>query len=287
VPEIRAATVEDAGQVFRLLDERSRDAFGKSEVSRPLVEAELRRSIDDRFVAEAGGNLVGYAHVGPMGDVVVATSDGTAADDLLARIEERARERHVRTLEATVARQDALFHTLVQRAGFEHDRDILRMWRALDRSIDAPEWPNDVALRSYERPDAERVKSLLDSAYTWDTNYVPRPTEEWAAYMTQHDEFDPSLWFLAERHGDLVACALHWKEHRRQGWLKDLAVAESDRGTGLGKSLVRQGLRSYAKRGVARVGLKVDAANPTGAAELYEREGFVTDQRLEVWRKSL
>jgi hypothetical protein len=35
------------------------------------------------------------------------------------------------------------------------------------------------------------------------------------------------------------------------------------------------------------VGLKVDAANPTGAADLYAREGFVTDQRLEIWRKAL
>ncbi len=56
---------------------------------------------------------------------------------------------------------------------------------------------------------------------------------------------------------------------------------ERERGAGLGKSLVRHGLRAYAERGVERVGLKVDAANPTGATELYAREGFVTDQRLE------
>ena len=29
--------------------------------------------------------------------------------------------------------------------------------------------------------------------------------------MTDHDEFDPAMWFLAERDGELVACALHWK----------------------------------------------------------------------------
>jgi len=39
-----------------------------------------------------------------------------------------------------------------------------------------------------------------------------------------------SLWFLVERDGELVACAIHWKEHGRRGWLKDIAVHASERG---------------------------------------------------------
>lgn len=287
MPEIRAATLDDAGQVFELLDARSRAAFGRSEVSRPLVEGELRRSIDDRFVADDRGRVVGYAHVRPTHEVVVASADAATADDLLSRLEDRARERDIDVIEATVMAQDAPFHALVGRAGFAHDRDILRMWRVLDRGLSSPRWPDDVALRTYDDDDAARVKSLLDEAYAWDARYVPQPLEEWRAYMTDHDEFDPSLWFLAERGSELVACALHWKEGRRRGWLKDLAVAEHARGAGLGTSLVRHGLLAYAERDVERVGLKVDAANPTGAVALYGREGFVTDQRLEIWRKRL
>jgi ribosomal protein S18 acetylase RimI-like enzyme len=287
VPEIRAATVDDAEQVFELLDARSRAAFGRSEVSRRFVDAELARSIDDRFVAEAGGRVVGYAHLLPTQQVVVATGDAAIADSLLAHVEERARERGADAIEATVVAQDALFHALVERAGFAHDGDILRMWRVLDGDVDAPRWPDGLVLRTYEDGDAARVKSLLDTAYEWDAHYVPRSLEAWLAFMTDHDEFDPSLWFLVERDGELVACALHWKEQARRGWLKDIAVTESARGAGLGKSLVRHGLRAYADRDVERVGLKVDAANPTGAAALYEREGFVTDQRLEIWRKAL
>ena len=49
---------------------------------------------------------------------------------------------------------------------------------------------------------------------------------------------------------------------------------------GLGKALLQHGFREYARRGAARVGLKVDATNPTGAPQLYERVGFVTDQPL-------
>ena len=36
-----------------------------------------------------------------------------------------------------------------------------------------------------------------------------------------------------------------------------------------------------------QVGLKVDSTNPTGAPRLYERLGFVTDQRLGIWVKRL
>jgi len=142
-------------------------------------------------------------------------------------------------------------------------------------------------VRTFDDRDGPEVKALLDEAYAWDATYTPQSFDEWRSYMTDHDEFDPSLWFLVERDDMLVACALYWKEHNRRGWLKDIAVREEARGAGLGKSLIRHGLRAYSAHGAQRVGLKVDAANPTGAADLYAREGFVIDQHLEIWRKTL
>ena len=73
----------------------------------------------------------------------------------------------------------------------------------------------------------------------------------------------------------------------RTGFLKDLAVREAERGRGLGAALVQQGLAEFARRGVAAVELKVDAANPTGAVRLYERLGFVLERREAVWASSL
>jgi ribosomal protein S18 acetylase RimI-like enzyme len=99
--------------------------------------------------------------------------------------------------------------------------------------------------------------------------------------MTAHDEFDPELWFLVERDGELVACALHWKEHEGRGWVKDLAVRESERGRGLARALLHHGFRAYAGRGAERVGLKVDSRNPTGALELYGSVGFVVDPTFD------
>lgn len=287
MPEIRAATVDDAEQVFELLDARSRAAFGSSEVSRPLVLGEIGRSVEDRFVAEQNGRLVGYAHVRPTHDVVVATDESKTADALLACVEERARARDISAIEATVVAADVPFHSLVQRSGFAHERVILRMWRLLDEAVSAPAWLAGVTVRTFEDRDGPKVKALLDEAYAWDPHYAPLSYDEWRDYMTGHDEFDPSLWFLVERNRAIVACALHWKEQNGRGWLKDIAVHESMRGAGIGKSLIRHGLLAYGQRGVERVGLKVDEANPTGAPGLYAREGFVIDQHLEIWRKAL
>ncbi|MGN6798961.1 MAG: GNAT family N-acetyltransferase [Gaiellaceae bacterium] len=287
MPEIRALTVDDAEQVFELLDARSRAAFGTSETSRSLVLGELHRSPNGRFVAVDGGRVVGYAHVRPTHDVVVATADAAIADALLARVEEHARAQEIASIEASVVAADEPLHSLVGRSGFIHERVILRMWRMLDEEIAAPTWIAGVTVRAYDDRDGPAVKTLLDDAYEWDAHHFAQSYDEWHSYMTDHAEFDPSLWFLAERHGELIGCALHWKEHNGRGWLKDLAVHESARGAGLGKSLIRHGLRAYNARGVERVGLKVDEANPTGAVGLYAREGFVVDQHLEIWRKPL
>ena len=64
-------------------------------------------------------------------------------------------------------------------------------------------------------------------------------------------------------------------------------MREDERGRGLAKALIHHGFKEYAARGVERVGLKVDSTNPTGAPQLYERLGFVTDQRLGIWLKRL
>jgi mycothiol synthase len=288
VPEIRAATLDDVGEVYALLDARSRATFGISELSRRYVEGDFRRADADRFVAVAAGVIVGYAHLTSAHELVHAASDAGVADALLERVEARARERGFDAIEVTVVAEDKPLDELVRRAAFSHERDVLRMWRGLDEDVPQPAWPEGVAVRTYEDADGPRVHALLDEAYgAWDATYVPLAHDAWLAFMTDHEEFDPALWFLVEREGTLAACALHWHVHQRRGWVKDIAVRESERGAGLGKALLHEGFRAYAARGAERVGLKVDATNPTGAIALYEQLGFVTDRRYGIWRKEL
>jgi GNAT superfamily N-acetyltransferase len=68
---------------------------------------------------------------------------------------------------------------------------------------------------------------------------------------------------------------------------QDLVVSASD--AAVGDSLLARAEEHARTRGfgVQRVGLKVDAANPTGALELYERAGFVIERHHETWAKPL
>jgi mycothiol synthase len=288
VTTIRTATWGDFDEVVELLSARSRAAFGISQVKAIDVRYRWELPGYERWVAVDNDRLVGYSALDGTQDVVHAAADPDVGDMLLEQLEERAQQRGFDHLSVIVVPEDVPLWSLVERNGFQRDRDVLRMWRTLNGDLPDPRWGAGVALRTYTNDDGERVHALLDEAYAgWDPNYVARSHESWLSFMTGHDDFDPALFFLVERDGDLVACALHWKELDGQGWVKDIVVRESERGQGLGKALLQHAFRTYADRGVRRVGLKVDSTNPTGAPQLYERLGFVTDQRLSVWIKRL
>jgi mycothiol synthase len=286
--EIRAFGHADFDQVFDLLDARSRAAFGISEQNREVVRQWLSVPGTGGWVAIEDGRVVGHATLNESHDVAITASSAELNDALLATIEEHARERGFDNLVVIASREDEPLDALVRRGGFSLDREVWRMWRPLDGDLPEAQWPDSVTLRTYTDADGERVHALLDSAYVgWDDEYVAQSHDGWLAFMTDHDEFDPELWFLVERDGELVACALHWKEHQRRGWVKDIVVAETERGNGLGTSLLHHAFRAYAARDVEQVGLKVDSTNPTGAPQLYKRVGFRTDRRYGTWIKRL
>ncbi len=95
----------------------------------------------------------GYASVDGAQDVVVASRDEGINDALLAAAVERAHTRGFRHLRALVASGDEPFGALVERAGFAHESDLLRMWRRLDGDLPNPVWPADVSVRTYSDDD--------------------------------------------------------------------------------------------------------------------------------------
>ncbi len=244
---------------------------------------------DIGWVAVDEDRIVGHTALDGSGDASVLAQEPAVGDALVTRVVERARERGFAYVAITVDSGDERLTELVKRNAFTLDREILRMWRPLNGDLPEPMWADGISVRTYAPADGERVQAVLDAQYGgWDADYVARPHDAWLAFMTQHDDFDPAMWFLAERDGELVGCALHWKESKeRRGWVKDIAVSSSERGKGIGRALLHHAFRAYAERGVEQVGLKVDSTNPSGALQLYDRLGFVTDQRLGIWVRRL
>jgi GNAT superfamily N-acetyltransferase len=268
---MRAVTEDDLGAVSALLGTAA--AYVRSDWKVPSFD--LRR---DAWIAEDGGRAVGYAAVTAGERLAHVAADPGVADALLAAAVARARERGFGRLR--IGGESGL----VRRPPFELETETLAMQRPLSEPIPVPEWPPGIAVRTFEPADGAAVHRLLDDAYrAWDSRYVPIAHDDWLRWMTGDIDFDPTVWWLAERDGDLVGCALHW----RSGWLKDLAARSSERGRGLGAALVLTGLAEFARRGTERVGLKVDAANPTAAVSLYERLGFAVERWETTWALTL
>jgi ribosomal protein S18 acetylase RimI-like enzyme len=203
---------------------------------------------------------------------------------LLEQIEARAREEGIPQLTFVIPETDEPAWRAYERAGFALLTVVLEMAVDFDAPPPDPARALGVALRTYTDADAHAVRGLLDDAYTgWDESYVPFTHEDWVAFMTDHDSFDPACWFLAEAGGALAGVCLTWKE----GWIKDLAVAPAARSRGLGELLLRHAFARLYERGVRKVGLKVDAHNPTSAIRLYERVGMRVVKRHRAYLKKL
>ena len=112
-----------------------------------------------------------------------------------------------------------------------------------------------------------------------------RPHADWLAFMTEHEDFDPDLWFLVERDGELVACGLHWRTFQQRGWVKDIVVRESERGKGLGEGAAAARLPRLrrARRDARWLEGRLDESDRRAAA--LRAHGFVTDQRYGIWIK--
>ena len=73
----------------------------------------------------------------------------------------------------------------------------------------------------------------------------------------------------------------------KRGWLHSVFTRRPWRKRGLANALINRSLVLLKERGMDYGVLGVDADNPTGALGLYERNGFVVEERSTAWRKPL
>jgi ribosomal protein S18 acetylase RimI-like enzyme len=138
----------------------------------------------------------------------------------------------------------------------------------------APTWPAGVGLRTFRPEDAAAVHALFEHGYRRGGGSVA-PFATWLEATTTDDEFESSLFFLAESGGELTGAALCWTS----AFVKDLVVHETWRRRGLGEALLRHVFATFAARGSPAVDLKVQSDNDA-AVRLYERLGMRVVERL-------
>ncbi|MEX2457974.1 MAG: GNAT family N-acetyltransferase [Actinomycetota bacterium] len=303
----RGVTREDAPAILDVIAASDRVLIGEvdyeaedlaDEWGRPRFDLEF----DPFVLVTPVGSLVAYAYVweSEPGRVVVSWSAVHPDHDteeieayLLARIEARAREKlagaepGAATLRNVAYEIETIAPVLLRREGFEPVRHFWRMAIRLRGDEQPPEAPAGVRLRDFD-PDADAgaVHGVLLEAFADHWGTPTGPFEDWTQDFMAGEEYDPTLWVVAED-VEQVAGSLLARRTGDRGWIAELGVRPAWRGRGIGAALLRTSFARFAARGVSEVILSVDSDNVTGATRLYERVGMTSSFRFDFYEKRL
>jgi ribosomal protein S18 acetylase RimI-like enzyme len=107
-------------------------------------------------------------------------------------------------------------------------------------------------------------------------------------------DVDTSLWRVAWAGDEVAGVVMNGIFHGeneelgvRRGWLEHVSVRRPWRGRGLAKALCAASFDALREAGMDEAWLGVDAANPTGALQLYEGLGFSVVRRWEAFARPL
>jgi len=213
---------------------------------------------------------------------------------LLSRILERAaaiaaheHERDAPTIGIWAAQGDEMRRRLFSAAGFARTRVFYLMAIATADLPDPPLWPAGIELRPFRRPDDERAfHAAVEESFAGQFRWFYEPFEEWRGRVFSHPSLDLELWAIA-RDGDEIAGVVKGQPEGDLGHVDMLAVRKPWRGRGLGLALLVHAFHLLQAHGFATITLGVDAENPTGALDLYERAGMSVRHRFDFYEKPL
>ena len=150
-------------------------------------------------------------------------------------------------------------------------------------------WPVDTAKHLRAIWDAK------EEAFADHWGHGPRSEVDFLAWR-DNPTAEHALWQIAwdTASGEIAGVSMNTIFHAdnahygfKRGWIETLGVRRMWRGRGLAKALLLASMRQMQAAGMTEVMLGVDAANPTGALQLYETMGFRRDKDSAVWRKKI
>ena len=295
---LRSATRRDAPEIAELLNLISRDLAGTFDTA-----PEIARWFDlprlETVVAHADGRLVGYADLQSASDenakfaldlrVHPDRPDASAA--MLIELESRAAvvAAPVASLRAYVPGANKALAAVLRSGGYEPIRHSFVMEIELDEAPDAP-LPEGFSLRAFCVGDEAAVHAAHMASFADHWGFEAEPYEEWATANLEREDFDGSLWLLAETGDELagiILCRLADDARGPVGWVSILGVLPAHRRAGLGSALLLAAFGELHARGRGRIGLGVDGENTTNAVRLYERAGMRVVRRTDEYERRL
>jgi mycothiol synthase len=230
-------------------------------------------------------SVYGYVHPEYRGRGVGACLVGWGERWMRDRISQAPEDARV-VVQHYVSASNESARRLLEGAGYAPVRGVYTMAIDLEQAPPPPEWPEGLRVRAFA-PGQDEVAThgAVEDAFRdlWGRPYSPF---ERFVKMTEHEVFDPSLWFLAWD-GQEIAGAILCKLVVGQGWVDVVGVRRPWRGRGLGLALLRHAFGEYQRRAIKRVALSVDAESVTGAPRLYSRAGMHVTNNYIVYQREL
>jgi mycothiol synthase len=242
-------------------------------------------------VAERDGRLVGYLDAvkrrGGAVELDVRTTDLEVAKALLAVGATYAEDGVARVV---VQGDDHVLRAAAEADGWRPVRHSFQMRIDVHDDLPEPRWPEGITTSTMQPGDEHGLHEANNEAFADDWAFVPEPFEQWSSEAFGRENFDPELVLVAKEDGEVAGYSIngwHASGDPQFGWVGSLGVRPQWRRRGLATALLHQSFRDFRDRGATRVGLGVDAENPTGAVDLYERVGMRVVRRNTSYEKRL
>lgn len=148
--------------------------------------------------------------------------------------------------------------------------------------------PEDVRITPYGHDQDRAVHAVHMAAFRDQWGHQDRDFESWAALTVRSEAFRPQLSRLAFAGDTIVGYVLGYdNDVPGRFYLGQVGTAAVWRGRGVATSLLAEVLAAAGQAGYTHAALDTDADNPTGAAGIYAKVGFVTDQHIVVYHQTV
>ncbi|MEV6967222.1 GNAT family N-acetyltransferase [Hamadaea sp. NPDC051192] len=283
----RPATTADAAALARLRTAiREESGHGRAAAEADVVREFTEYATPDSvLLAEADGDLVGWAYAEPGGD----GSRRFLPGGVLPAHQGRGIGRHLLGWQLDrfgpaglpmigCRSTDAATQALLRRFGLHPERTFL--WMTRDVALPTLAATTDLTVAAYRPGDEHALWVAHQEGFADHYGFHPTPFEEWADRFPRDKRFRPDLSYAAWDGDELVAFASCYllsvaDEEPRTVVIEQVATRTPWRGRGAAGALLAAVIDAARAAGVPELALNVDGANPTGAVRIYERAGFV------------
>ena len=256
---------------------------------------------NDLFVAESGGNIIGYAGVFLEPGIQRAILEcmihpqhrrNGVATALLREVSRHSEEAGSRKLQVCIPQTNLVARSLASRLGFQFIRHFHQMKLDLDTiRLPHPE-PSGYVIRSLGHAEADKLTFIQNRAFADSWGFNPNTPDE-IAYRINLSSCSPEnirMAYLKNRPIGYCWTRIMIGDDSTTGSAKGeihmLGVDPDFRSKGIGRNVLLAGLADLKSRGATIIELTADSEDQA-ALGLYESVGFKFHSRAEWYEKKL